>query len=173
MKRILVLAAVCFSLPAAAQVTPFEIGVGYGQSASFTRDSGGTGRLEGVELTASQSLLRLPFIGDARVGISVLLGGQIIGSGDTEGNVYRLFAQYHTPSFGPQGFYGIVGTHYARAEGRGGSFDRAEAMGIDLGIGMPLGVPAPLLPKAAIEVVNHQNPRSQLRGWSVTFLIRL
>lgn len=173
MKFILALAALCVALPAAAQITPFEIGVGYGQSASFTRDSGGRGKLEGLELTISQSLLRLPFIGDARVGISVLLGGQLIGSGDTEGNVYRLFAQYHTPAFGPGGFYGIFGTHYARAEGRGGSFDRAEAMGIEIGLGIPLGAPAPLLPKLALEVVNHQNSRSQLRGWSIGFVIRL
>lgn len=172
MKRILVLAAVCLSLPAAAQITPFEIGVGWGQSGSFTKDTGGRGRLEGVELTLSQSLLKLPFVGEARLGVSALLSGQL-GIGDDLGNVYRLFAQYHTPSFGPQGFYGIVGMHFAHAEGANGAFDNVNASGIDLGLGIPLGAPAPLLPKTAIEVVNHQNSKSQLRGWSVTFLIRL
>jgi len=173
MKFVFALAAFCLALPAAAQITPFEIGVGWGQSASFTKDSGGRGRLDGIELTLAQSLMKLPFIGEARIGASALLGGQLTSGGDADGNVYRLFAQYHTPSFGPQGFYGIVGSHYARAEGRGGSFDHVEAMGFDIGVGMALGAPAPLLPKTAIEVVNHQNSRSQLRGWSVTFLIRL
>lgn len=171
-KGLVVVLACASWVPASAQLTPFEVGIGYGQSGSFTRDSGGRGKLEGPVISISQSFLSLPMAGEARVGISALLGGQLGSGNDTDGNVYRVFGRYRTPSMG-KGVYGIVGAHYAFAKGRGGSFDEVSRIGGDIGLGMPLGPSTPVLPRASIEVLSHQSARSQLRGWSVNLALRL
>jgi hypothetical protein len=150
------------------QLTPFEVGVGYGQSGTFTKDSGGRGKLEGPVISISQSLLSLPAAGEVRVGASALLGT----SGGADGNVYRVFARYRTPSLG-MGLYGTAGVHWAYADGRSGSFDKVSRIGGDIGVGIPLGPTVPVLPKATLEVLSHQSARSQLRGWSATLTIRL
>lgn len=155
-----------------AQLTPFEIGVGYGQTGRFDLDSGGRGRLEGPVLSLSQSFLKLPFVGEARIGASMLFGGQLESGGDTDGTLLRVFGRYNTPSVGT-GFYGLIGVYWARAEGRGGSFGETNRSGVDLGVGMPLGNPTGGIAKTTLELVNHQSGSSQFRGWSLMLLVRL
>jgi hypothetical protein len=165
------LGVVLFVTPAAAQLTPFEIQVGYGMSDSFRMNSGDRGRIEGLEVGVSQAFLKLPFVGELRIGISALLGGQL--GGDDDGNVYRLFARYKTPSAGPNGMYGVVGVNFSRAEARRDAFDDFDRAGVDLGVGLPLGSPLPLLPNAALELIHHQSSKAQLRGWTLSVVVRI
>ncbi len=173
MKRLFLIALAVLPVLAAAQVTPFEFGIGYGQSNKFDRDSGGRGRLEGPELSISQSVFTLPAAGDIRLGASVLFGGGLSHGSDTDGNVFRLYGHYKSPNLGPSGIYVLVGGHWAHAKGRGGSFDSVNRMGTDFGVGMGLGPGGLPIPKTSIEVVRHQSRRSQLEGWSVTLKLRL
>ncbi|HRK23264.1 MAG TPA: hypothetical protein PLX06_15700 [Fimbriimonadaceae bacterium] len=155
-----------------AQVTPFEIGVGYGQSGRFDRDSGGRGELKGPELTISQSYVKLPFVGEARIGASMLFGGQLESGDDTDGTVLRVFARYKSPSFG-SGLYAIGGVYWGQAKGRAGSFGEMNRSGVDLGLGMPLGNPTAGLAKTSLELIHHQSARAQFRGWSLGLMVRL
>lgn len=157
---------------ASAQVTPFEIGVGYGQSGTFDKDSGGRGKLEGPELSISQAYLKLPFVGEAKVGASMLFGGQLKHGSDADGSVFRLFARYNTPAVG-NGIYGIGGFWWGRAKGRGGSFGTLNRSGIDLGVGLPLNNPVGKVVKSSLELVNHQSARAQFRGWTLMAVFRL
>lgn len=171
MKLLAVAFGVAIAAFASAQLTPFEFGAAYAQSGSFTKSVGGKGRIEGIELSISQSFLKLPFVGEARLGVSALLGGGLNG-GDSDGNVYRIFARYKTPSAGPTGFYGLIGINVARAEGRAGSFTHVNGSGIDLGVGTPLGAMFPGMPSASLEFINHQSSDPQLRGWSLGLTMR-
>lgn len=164
-----------FALPvfAAAQVTPFEIGIGYGQSDRFDKDSGGRGRLIGPELSISQSVFSLPATGSIRVGASAFFGGGLEHGSDTDGDVYRLFVHYKSPTLGAAGVYIVVGGHWATAKGRGGSFDKATRAGADSGVGMNLGAGGTPLPKTALEVISYRSKRDQLQGWVVSLKLRL
>ena len=151
----LLLSGLTLAVPfaASAQLTPFEVSVGWGQSGSFTRDSGGRGKLEGPVFSVSQSFVNLPFVGEARIGLSAFLGGQLSHGSDTDGNVYRVFGRYKTPTVAKD-LYGIIGANYSWGKGRGG----------------PSAAP---LPRASLEFISHQSARAQLRGWSLNLSLRL
>lgn len=173
MKRILVPCALLIVAASQADVTPFTINVNYAWSNSFTRLNGTTGRLSGIELGVSQSVVKLPFLGEARLGVSALLGGVLQKGGDADGTVYRIFAWYKTPMAGPSGVYGLGGLHFASAQARGGAFDSVSGFGMDFGIGIPLkAAPVPGGPGAAIELMYHQGAHAQTRGYSVGVNIR-
>lgn len=166
MKRTLVpvlLAAAAFSC---ADVTPFTINVNYAWSNSFDLNGGGSGRLQGLELAVSQSLLKLPMLGEARVGVSALFGN-VLSRGGEDGTLYRIFAYYKTPMAGPSGVYGLGGLSYASATGRNGNFDTQSGLGLDFGFGFPIGTGVPGVPGAAIEVMYHQGAKAATRGFSV------
>jgi len=170
----LLLSSLVLALPfaASAQLTPFEVSVGWGQSGSFTRDSGVRGKLEGPVFSVSQSFADLPFVGEVRIGLSAFLGGQLSHGSDTDGNVYRVFGRYKTPTIA-KNLYGIVGANYSWGKGRGGSFGEVSRIGGDIGVGMPIGPSAAALPRASLEFLSHQSARSQLRGWSLNLSLRL
>jgi hypothetical protein len=173
MKRIFALAALAVPGIAASQVTPFEFGIGYGQSSRFDRDSGGRGRLEGPVVSISQSVFSLPVAGSVRVGASALFGGGLSQGSDTDGNVYRLFVHYKSPSLGPSGIYVLIGGHWATAKGRGGSFGEVDRAGADFGLGMGLGPGGLPVPKTSLELVAHQNKKAQLEGYTLSLKLRL
>jgi hypothetical protein len=166
MKAIALLATLALAGAALCQLTPFELGAGYGQTNSYTRSTGGQAKIAGMEFSVSQAILRLPFVGEARIGLSGLFDND-------EGNVFRLFGHYRSPSAGPNGLYGVIGVFYARAESKGNSFNDFNGSGLEYGAGLPLGSFFPGLPSVAIEWVNHQSSRAQLRGWSLELKIRL
>lgn len=173
MKRLLVPCALLAVCAAQADVTPFTINVNYAWSNSFTRLNGTSGRLSGVEVAVSQSVVKLPFLGEARVGASALLGGFLQKGGDADGNVYRIFAWYKTPMGEAAGVYGLGGFHWATAQPRGGSFDTVSGFGMDIGFGFPLKTgPVPGAPGAALEFMYHQGAHAQTRGFSVGINIR-
>jgi hypothetical protein len=163
------------SLAAASfgQLTPFEFGAGYAQSGPFDKDTGGRGKLKGLELSISQSVVSFPILGEARIGASVLLGGVGNSGDDTDGTVFRLFARYKTIQVGSNSLYGLAGIFWARADGRGGSFDAFDGTGVDVGGGLPLGSILPGLPGGALELIFHQASDPQLRGWSLVFVVRM
>ena len=168
MKRFLVPCALLVVSAAQADVTPFTINVNYAVSNSFTKLNGTSGRLAGIEVAVSQSVVKLPFLGEARLGVSALLGGVLQKGGDADGTIYRLFAWYKTPYAGPSGAYGLGGFHYASAQSRGGAFDNVSGFGMDLGIGIPLkSAPVPGGPGIALEVMYHQGAHAQTRGYSI------
>jgi len=173
MKRIALLALFAVPAVSSAQITPFEIGVGYGQSGRFTRDSGGRGRMVGPEVSVSQNVVSLPVAGNIRIGASAFFGGGLEHGSDTDGTVYRVFAHYKSPNLGPSGIYILVGGHYAIGKGRGGSFDEEKRAGADFGVGMGLGPGGLPLPKTSIELIAHQNTKAQLEGWSLMLKLRL
>ncbi len=166
MKRFLLPYALSISAGALAQLTPFEIGAGYAQSGSFDKDTGGRGRIEGLSLSLSQSVLRLPLAGEVRLGASGILNG-------SDGSLVRVFGRYRSPSGGPNGGYGILGVWWARAEGKDGAFDTKDGTGVDVGIGLPLGGVLPGLPSVSLELISHQGNVAQPRGWSAVASFRL
>jgi hypothetical protein len=165
MRSSAILISLAFATSACAQVTSFEFGAGYARSDSFSRDSGGTGRLEGIELSVSKSFLKVPLLGDVRLGVSWLNGGD-------DGNMYRIFARYRTPSSGPNSVYGVTGLHYGHAKGKSGSFGKEAGFGSVLGLGFPLGSVIPGTPGLTLEALYLMGPEPQLRGWSVSALVR-
>lgn len=171
MKRAFVFGLALPAAFAAAQVSPFNINVNYAWSNSFNLNGGGTGRLSGIEVGVSQSVVKLPFLGEARVGATALFGNLFRGNG-VDGSLYRIFAWYKTPMAGPSGVYGLGGFHYATASGRGGTFDTVSGFGVDFGIGIPLSAGVPGVPSPAIEVMYHQGSRAQLRGFSIGVNVR-
>jgi hypothetical protein len=158
---------------AIGQLTPFEFGAGYGRSASFAKNSGGSGALVGPEFSVSQALLALPLSGEVRIGASALFGGSLSSGSDADGSVYRLFARWKSPSAGPESLYGVVGVYWGTAQSKGNSFDNVHGTGLDLGVGMPAGQILPGLPKTSFELIFHQGSEPQLRGWSVGVVVRL
>ncbi len=165
MKRIVLLAGLTVAAVSAhAQVTPFTINVSYGRTNTFDLNGGGSGYIAGAELSVAQSILKLPFIGEARVGASALFGNSIM-KGPVDGTVYRLFAWYKTPMAGPNGMYGLGGFSYATAQSRGGAFDNASGIGFDFGIGIPLSMGGVgKISRSALEFVYHQGSKAQTRG---------
>lgn len=158
-----------------SQTIPFEFGVGYAQSASFEKTSGGRGTLSGPEFTLSQQLLNVPFLGEARIGASAFMGGALASGGDADGTIYRIFARGKTKSVGDRSFYAIGGAYLAFGSGRGGSFGEVNGLGLDFGFGMPLGIGTnlPGLPQSSLEFIMHQGSRAQTRGWSLGVNFRL
>ena len=178
MRKLLVLALVTGSAYAAAQKSLPQFEVSYYQSDSITLNGGGSGRLQGLNLGVSQSLVNLPLFGEARVGFTYLLQGGIGGNSSAEGNLWRLYAAYTTPSAGPSGFYGLGGIFYANATARNNSFDSVSGLGFHVGVGIPLspggggggmGVP---VPKAAIEFKYFYGSKAALRGFSIGAIVR-
>ncbi len=168
MKRLLVPTCILAAAAVHADVTPFTINVNYAWSNTFTRSNGSSGRLSGIEIGVAQSVVKLPFLGEARVGVSALLGGLLQKGGDADGNVYRVFAWYKTPMAGPSGVYALGGFSYANAQSRGGSFNNVSGFGADFGVGIPLktgGVPG--VPTPALELMWHQGAHAQTRGFSI------
>lgn len=173
MKRLLVPGLLLAAGVAQADVTPFSISVNYAFSNSFRKLNGTSGRLEGIELGVSQSVVKLPFMGEARVGVSALLGGMLRRGSDTDGTVYRVFAWYKTPMAGPSGVYALGGFSYANAQSRGGAFNNVSGFGADFGIGIPLKTaPVPGVPMPTLEVMWHQGSHAQTRGISVGINIK-
>lgn len=172
MRKILVLALVTGSAYAAAQKSMPQIEVSYYQSNSIDLKAGGSGTMKGVMLGVSQSLVQLPFVGDARLGFNYLLNS---GS-SAEGNLWRLYAVYNTPSAGPNGIYGLTGFFYGNATARNNSFDSVSGFGFTIGVGIPLGnvggIGVPGVPKTAIEAKYNYGSKAALRGFQVGVLIR-
>lgn len=166
--KVIALLACLFVAPfATAQITPFEFGAAYSQSASIDLTAGGTGKLEGVEFSISQAILKLPFLGEARYGVSALFS-----NGEADGSLYRLFARYKSPSAGPNGLYGIVGVNWSHADPRSSSFSSKNGIGADVGGGLPMGSLFPGLPSASLEFLYHQSSEDALRGWSLGVTVR-
>lgn len=175
MRAPFLLSLAALSTLGAAQVLPAEFGIGYASSARFARDSGGYGRLTGPELTIQQKLLNVPLLGEASIGVSAFLGGVLQNGGDTDGNVFRVFARGKSPGAGPNGMYFIGGPYMAFGSGRGGSFGEVNGVGLDVGLGFPLALNLglPSMPSTSVEIINHQGSRAELRGWSVGIMIRM
>jgi len=168
MKRFVLLATLAVAAASAhAQITPFTINVSYGRTNSFDLKGGGSGFISGAELSVAQSILKLPFIGEARVGASALFGSSIF-KGPVDGTVYRLFAWYKTPMAGPNGAYGLGGFSWATAQSKGGAFDSVSGFGMDFGIGVPLSMGGVgKVSKTALEFVYHNGSRAQTRGFMI------
>lgn len=169
MKRLLVPILIGISAASIAQVTPFNINVGYGWSNTFDLKTGGSGRLQGIELGASQSIVKLPVLGEARVGGSLLLAGTM-GGGGVKGTGYRVYAWYKTPYAGPKGVYGLGGLSYSGANGS--DFDSVSGIGFDFGLGIPLSSSLPGVPSPSLELMYHQGSHAQTRGFSVSVSVK-
>lgn len=178
MRKLLVLALAVGSTYAAAQKSLPQFEVSYFQSDSIQLNGGGSGRLQGLNLGVSQSIVSLPLFGDARVGFTYLVDG-ILGGGRAEGNIWRLYAAYTSPMAGPSGLYGLGGIFYANATARNNSFDSQSGLGFHVGIGIPLmkgaagGIGSlPGVPKMALEFKYFYGSKSALRGFSIGGILR-
>ncbi|MEQ1822416.1 MAG: hypothetical protein ABL949_07895 [Fimbriimonadaceae bacterium] len=169
MRKLAILASCVLVSVSIAQTSKPQIEVGYTRSNTFDLRGGGRGSLEGLEVGLSQPVIKLPLIGEARLGVSMLFGGTMAKSSE-KGNVFRFSAMYMTPNAGPSGFYGVGGFFYGSATGS--SFDSVTGFGLVAGIGFPitkgvdsLGVPG--VPKLALELKMFQGARAHLRGFSL------
>ncbi len=176
MRKLLVLALVTGSAYAAAQKSLPQLEVSYYQSNSIDLNGGGSGTLKGLMFGISQSLVSLPFVGDARVGVNFLVKGGIGGSSSADGNLWRIYAVYNTPAAGPNGIYGLTGFFYGNATARNNSFDSVSGLGFMIGVGLPLGnvggVGVPGIPKIALEAKYSYGSKAALRGFQVGVLVR-
>jgi hypothetical protein len=172
MKRTLVFATLACAAFSGAQVTPLTIHAGYHRTNTFTAANGNRTHLEGIELGVSQSYVRLPFLGEIRLGASVVFGGALRRGGDADGNIFAVQASYRTPSAGPNGLYGLTGFGYYSAQARGRSFDNVSGLGVHFGVGLPLSSPVPGVPAPAIELQYRLGPKEQLRGLSLGLALR-
>ena len=169
MKKLLTLAAfgAVFSATAcAAPITPFGFYVGYFRGNSFSDRLSNSVHLSGFELGVQQSLVSLPLLGAVDIGASVCFGGSLKDSGSVNGNLYRIYAQYKSPSgVGP--IYAVGGFGYYLA--RGSSFNNQSGFGTEIGIGYPLklGGGIPGLPGAAIEARYRLGQRAATKGWAI------
>ncbi len=175
MRNLLVLALVTGSAYAAAQKSLPQLEVSYYQSNSINLNGGGTGTLKGLMLGVSQSLVSLPFVGEARVGFNYLVKGGIGGNSGADGNLWRVYAAYNTPAAGPNGIYGLTGFFYGNATARNNSFGSVAGFGFMVGVGLPLGggtSKLPGVPKMALEAKYNYGSQAALRGFQVGLLVR-
>jgi hypothetical protein len=177
MRNLLVLALLSGAAFSAAQASLPQFEVSYFQSDSINLNGGGSGRLQGINLGVSQSLISLPLFGDARVGFTYMLNGGIGGGGSADGNIWRLYAAYTSPMAGPNGIYGLGGIFYANATSRNNSFQSESGFGFHVGLGVPISTPGsgmgvPGVPKAALEFKYFYGSKSALRGFSIGAIVR-
>lgn len=167
MKKLLVsLAAIGgFAAFSAASITPFSVYGGYFRSNSFLDDSGHSVHLSGFELGLQQSLVSLPLLGTVDLGASILLGNSLHDSGSVNGNLFRIYAQYKTPTAGPASIYGIGALAFYSATGSG--FSTKSGLGTEIGIGIPLKTPVPGVPSPTIEARYRFGNRAATTGFSV------
>ena len=169
MKRLLTLTAgvaVLSACASAAPITPFGFYAGDVRGNSFSDRAGTRVHLSGFELGLQQSLVSLPLLGAVDIGASVVFGGSLKDNGSVNGNLYRLYAQYKSPSgLGPIYALGGFGYYWAR----GSSFNNQTGFGTEIGLGYPLklGGNIPGLPGAAIEARYRWGQRSATTGWSI------
>lgn len=150
MKKLLLLSLVTVSAGAfGAPITPFAFYGGYFRGNSFSDNSGNRIHISGLEAGVQQSLISLPLIGSANIGASVVFGGSLKESGSASGNLYRVYANYKSPTEGPMSIYGIAGFGVYVASGNG--FRTQTSLGPEIGIGIPLKAPIPGAPGIAIE----------------------
>lgn len=164
----LILTAVGAAGASAAPITPFSFYGGYFRGNSFSNHAGNSVHFSGFELGAQQSLVSLPLIGQVDLGASVVFGGSLKDSGSVNGNIYRIYANYKTPSAGPSSIYGIGGFGYYWASGS--SFDTQNGFGTELGVGIPIKGPLPKfpgVPGAAIEARYRFGSKAATRGFAV------
>lgn len=172
MKKLLLVAFAAAGVSAAhAQITPFTVEASYFRGNNFTTNAGTTSHLEGLQLGVSQSLLRLPFVGEARIGVTAMFGN-VLSSGGVDGNIYGIHAMYKTPGALTGGLYGLIGVGYWHATGRGGSFDAVGGLGLEAGIGIPFSTQVPGVPSPAIEVRYRQGSHAQTRGFMVGIAVQ-
>jgi len=145
----------------AAPITPFTIYGGYFRGNTFTNRAGAGVHLAGPELGIQQSLLSLPLVGQVDVGASALFSGSGFGGGDS-GNLYRLYAQYKSPTAGPNSIYGIAGLSFNWAQGS--SFDSQHGIATEFGIGFPIKAPLPGAPGIGLEARYRSGSKSAFRG---------
>lgn len=177
MRNLLVLALLSGAAFSAAQASLPQFEVSYYQSDSITLNGGGSGRLQGINLGVSQSVVSLPLFGDARVGFTYLMNGGIGGGGSADGNIWRLYAAYTTPNAGPKGIYGLGGIFYANATSRNNSFNSVSGFGFHVGLGIPISTSGgnmnvPGIPKIALEFKYFYGSKAALRGFSVGAIVR-
>jgi len=172
MKRTLSLTLLASAALSQAQVTPITLHAGYHRTNTFTATNGNRTSLEGIELGVSQSYVKLPFLGEIRLGASVVLGGVLRKGGDADGNIFAIQASYRTPMAGPNGLYGLGGVGFYSAQSRGNSFSNVSGVGVHFGVGLPLSSPVPGVPAPAIELQYRLGPKEQLRGLSVGLALR-
>lgn len=151
---------------ASAGITPFSLYAGYFRSNSFDTSSGRK-YLDGPELGISQSLVKLPLLGQVDLGASVLFGGGFGHGSSAKGNLYRIHADYKSPSAGPNGFYFIGGLGAYWAQSSSGSFSNKSGIGTEFGIGLPFKTPIPGAPGFGIEARYRMGPSAVLRGFSI------
>jgi hypothetical protein len=153
MKKLLVLSLLTGSLvgaASAAPITPFSVYAGYYGGSSFHDKNGNSIHLSGGELGIQQSLVSLPLFGQVDLGASAVFGGTFHGSSSANGNLYRIYAQYKTPSGpGPGSPYGIAAFSFYSANGS--NFSGQSGLGTEFGVGIPLKAPIPGSPGFAIE----------------------
>jgi hypothetical protein len=153
---------------APAQLTPFTVEAGWHWTRSVNLNDGRSTSLSGFEVGASQSLLRLPLVGEARIGGSMFFGR---GGGATA-NVLRIFAMYESPSAGPQGIYGKFGFGYYTVTASSGNFEAGGGLGTEIGIGIPLSARVPGLPSPSIELTYRFGPRAVHSGLTLAAAVQ-
>jgi hypothetical protein len=167
MKKLLVFGAMsCVMVAtASATITPFSFYAGYFRGNSFNNSAGNSVHISGFELGAQQSLVNLPLVGQVDLGASVAFGGSLRDSGSVNGTLYRIYAQYKTPTAGPNSLYGIGGFGYYIATG--GGFDRQSGLGSEIGVGLPIKAPVPGVPGAALEARYRFGSKAATKGFSI------
>lgn len=172
MKRALGILAAS-TLAAGAFGQGISLKAGYFSGESFTGYGGSSVRLEGLELGADLTLLKLPLLPlDVRLSPSVVFGGSLRSGGDDDGSIYRLLATARVSRPGGTGYL-AGGVGFARIEPRGGApFESKDGFVAQIALGSSAANVAPLVPQPFFEVA-YTFGDDEFRGFTFSVGVRL
>jgi hypothetical protein len=148
---------------AQAQLLGIRARVGYHWSSSFNLRDGSSGTLQGPEFGADLPLTNLAGIG-IFASPSIVMGGQLVSGGDTDGNVYRFMVSARK-QINFTGLYGQIGVGVGHTEARGDDSFRSQSGFItSFTVGTPISLTFIPGIKPNLEGTYFTSDRGQLRG---------
>ncbi|MFN3684149.1 MAG: hypothetical protein ACK41F_09470 [Fimbriimonadaceae bacterium] len=172
MKRALGILAAS-TLAAGALGQGISLKAGYYSGESFSGAGGSSVRIEGLELGADLTVLRLPLAPvEVRLSPSVVFGGGLRQGGDDDGTIYRLLATARVSRPGGTGYLS-GGLGFARIEPRGGApFESKDGFVGQIALGSAAANVAPLVPQPFFEVA-YTFGDAEFRGFTLSLGVRL
>ena len=161
------------TLAAGAFGQGISLKAGYFSGESFTGFGGLSVRLEGLELGADLTLLKLPLVPvELRLSPSVVFGGGLRHGSDDDGTIYRLMATARVSKPGGTGYL-AGGLGFARIEPRGGArFESKDGFVGQIALGSAAANVAPLVPQPFFEVA-YSFGDAEFRGLTLSVGVRL